>query len=63
MQRSGGLSSASFTRRVVSGAIADVRMMATILKVVVRITKAFKHEKVGSPHMPNLEDMFRGGER
>ena len=46
MQRSGGLSSASFTRRVVSGAIADVRMMATILKVAVRITKAFKHEKL-----------------
>jgi len=63
MQRSGGLSSASFTRRLVSGAIADARMMATILKVAVRITKAFKHEKVGSPHMSNLEDMFRGGER
>ena len=46
MQRSAGLSSASFTRRVVSGAIADVRMMATILKVAVRITKAFKHEKL-----------------
>ena len=46
MQRSGGLSSASFTRRVISGAIADARMMATILKVVVRITQAFKHEKL-----------------
>ena len=50
----------SFTRRVVSGAIADARMMATILKVVVRITKALKHKKVGSWHLSNLEeDMFR----
>ena len=31
---------------MISGAIADARMMATILKVVVRITKAFKHEKL-----------------
>ena len=46
MQRSGGLSRAAFTRRVVSGAIADARMMATILKVVARITKALKHKKL-----------------
>ena len=60
IQRSGGLSRASVARRVVSGAIADARMMATILKEVVRITKALKHKKVGSWHLSNLEeDMFR----